>query len=60
MFLIWRSKLPAMAHLKMAPFERMESLKNAFNENKDPRMAAVMMLFKEWDDTFSFNCTEFL
>jgi hypothetical protein len=33
------------AHLKMAPFERMESLKNAFNENKDPRMAAVMMLF---------------
>jgi 8-oxo-dGTP pyrophosphatase MutT (NUDIX family) len=40
------AKLPAMeAHLKMAPFERMESLKNAFNENKDPRMAAVMMLF---------------
>lgn len=38
--------LPAMkAHLKMAPFERMESLKNAFSENKDPRMAAVMMLF---------------
>jgi 8-oxo-dGTP pyrophosphatase MutT (NUDIX family) len=40
------AKLPAMeAHLKMAPFERMESLKNAFSENKDPRMAAVMMLF---------------
>jgi 8-oxo-dGTP pyrophosphatase MutT (NUDIX family) len=58
MFLIWR-KLPAMTHLKMVPFERMESLKNAFNENKDPRMAAVMMLFyKEWDDTFGFNCTE--
>ena len=41
-----QAKLPAMeAHLKMAPFERMESLKNAFSENKDPRMAAVMMLF---------------
>ena len=41
-----QAKLPAMeAHLKMAPFERMESLKNAFSENKAPRMAAVMMLF---------------
>lgn len=41
-----QAKLPAMeAHLKMAPFERMESLKNAFSENKAPRTAAVMMLF---------------
>lgn len=41
-----QAKLPAMeAHLKMAPFERMESLKNAFSANKEPRMAAVMMLF---------------
>lgn len=41
-----QAKLPAMeAHLKMAPFDRMESLKNAFSDNKDPRMAAVMMLF---------------
>jgi hypothetical protein len=40
------AKLPAMeAHLKMAPFERMEKLENAFNENKDPRMYKVMMLF---------------
>jgi len=41
-----QAKLPAMkAHLKMAPFERMESLKNAFSAYKEPRMAAVMMLF---------------
>jgi hypothetical protein len=35
-----------------------EKLENAFNENKDPRMAADVVLPKEWDDTFSFNCTE--
>jgi 8-oxo-dGTP pyrophosphatase MutT (NUDIX family) len=29
----------------MAPFERMESLKKAFSDNENPRMAAVMMLF---------------
>jgi 8-oxo-dGTP pyrophosphatase MutT (NUDIX family) len=40
------AKLPAMeAHIKMAPFERIESLKNSAIENKSPRMAAVMMLF---------------
>jgi 8-oxo-dGTP pyrophosphatase MutT (NUDIX family) len=40
------AKLPAMeAHIKMAPFERMESLKKAFSDNENPRMAAVMMLF---------------
>jgi 8-oxo-dGTP pyrophosphatase MutT (NUDIX family) len=40
------AKLPAMeAHVKMAPFERMESLKKAFSDNENPRMAAVMMLF---------------
>jgi 8-oxo-dGTP pyrophosphatase MutT (NUDIX family) len=40
------AKLPAMeAHIKMAPFERKESLKKAFSDNKNPRTAAVMMLF---------------
>jgi 8-oxo-dGTP pyrophosphatase MutT (NUDIX family) len=40
------ARLPAMeAHIKMAPFERMESLKKAFSDNENPRMAAVMMLF---------------
>jgi hypothetical protein len=54
------AKLPAMAaHIKMVPFERTESLKNTFDEYKTN--TAVMMLFiKEWDDTFGFNCTEFL
>jgi 8-oxo-dGTP pyrophosphatase MutT (NUDIX family) len=33
------------AHIKMAPFERIESLKNGSLEDKSPRMAAVMMLF---------------
>jgi 8-oxo-dGTP pyrophosphatase MutT (NUDIX family) len=38
--------LPAMeAHIKMVPFERIESLKNNAAENNSPRMAAVMMLF---------------
>lgn len=40
------AKLPAMkAHVKMAPLERIESLKNDAFENSSPRMAAVMMLF---------------
>jgi 8-oxo-dGTP pyrophosphatase MutT (NUDIX family) len=40
------AELPAMeAHIKMAPFERIESLKNYAVENNSPRMAAVMMLF---------------
>ncbi len=40
------AKLPAMeAHIKMAPFERIESMKNDAPKNKNPRMAAVMMLF---------------
>lgn len=40
------AKLPALeAHIKMVPFERLENLKNAFIDNKNPRMAAVMMLF---------------
>jgi hypothetical protein len=51
------AKLPAMAaHIKMVPFERTESLKT--HEYKNPRMADVI-LSKEWDDTFGFNCTEF-
>lgn len=41
-----QADLPAMkAHVKMAPFERIESLKNIDIENKNPRTAAVMMLF---------------
>lgn len=41
-----QAALPAMkAHVKMAPFERIESLKNIDIENKNPRTAAVMMLF---------------
>ena len=40
------AKLPAMeAHIKMAPIERIESLKNIALESKNPRVAAVMMLF---------------
>lgn len=38
--------LPASeAHFKMAPLERIESLKNLNLENKNPKTAAVMMLF---------------
>lgn len=33
------------AHFKMAPFERIEFLKNLTLESKTPRVAAVMMLF---------------
>jgi 8-oxo-dGTP pyrophosphatase MutT (NUDIX family) len=40
------AKLPAMeAHIKMAPLERIESLKKMASEGKKPRVAAVMMLF---------------
>jgi 8-oxo-dGTP pyrophosphatase MutT (NUDIX family) len=40
------AELPALeAHIKMAPFERIESLKNSAVEIKSARMAAVMMLF---------------
>ena len=38
--------LPAFeSHLKMAPLERLESLKNSNISDKNPRNAAVMMLF---------------
>ena len=38
-------KLPAeLAHMKMAPKERLEALKNINLETKNPRIAAVMML----------------
>src|SRR3970040_1807211 len=38
--------LPASeAHFKMAPLERIESLKNLNLETKNPKTAAVMMLF---------------
>ncbi|KIC03593.1 NUDIX hydrolase [Flavobacterium sp. JRM] len=40
------AKLPAIdAHLKMAPLERVESLINQDMNTKNPRIAAVMMLF---------------
>ena len=40
------AKLPAFdAHIKMAPLERLDSLKNINIEDKKPRTAAVMMLF---------------
>ncbi|WP_413998906.1 NUDIX hydrolase [Flavobacterium sp. W1B] len=40
------AKLPATeAHIKMAPFERIEGLKNNAVKNENPRTAAVMMLF---------------
>lgn len=39
-------ELPAIAsHMKMAPKERMESLKNLDLKNENPRIASVMMLF---------------
>lgn len=39
-------ELPASdAHFKMAPFERIEFLKNLTLESKKPKIAAVMMLF---------------
>ena len=46
------AKLPAFdAHIKMAPLERLESLKNSNIEDKKPRIAAVMMLFYPKNDT---------
>ena len=40
------ARLPAFdAHIKMAPLERLESLRNSSFGDKKPRMAAVMMLF---------------
>lgn len=40
------AKLPADdAHIKMAPLERIASLKNLDIESKNPKTAAVMMLF---------------
>jgi 8-oxo-dGTP pyrophosphatase MutT (NUDIX family) len=40
------AKLPAFdAHIKMAPLERIESLRNSNLDNKIPKLAAVMMLF---------------
>lgn len=46
------AKLPAFdAHIKMAPLERLESLKNINIEDKNPRIAAVMMLFYPKNET---------
>jgi 8-oxo-dGTP pyrophosphatase MutT (NUDIX family) len=40
------ARLPALdAHIKMAPLERLESLRNIDFGDKKPRIAAVMMLF---------------
>ena len=40
------ARLPALdAHIKMAPLERLESLRNNDFDDKKPRIAAVMMLF---------------
>ncbi len=40
------TQLPALdAHLKMAPLERIESLKRIDMNQKEPKIAAVMMLF---------------
>lgn len=45
------AKLPAMdAHMKMAPLERLESLKNINIDNENPRIAAVLMLFYPKND----------
>ena len=41
-----QAKLPAFdAHVKMAPLERLDSLRSSNIANKKPRTAAVMMLF---------------
>ena len=46
------AKLPAFeAHSKMAPLERLESLKKIDFGNSNPRIAAVMMLFYPKNDT---------
>ena len=45
------AELPAInAHLKMAPLERLESLKNNNAEDKQPRIASVLMLFYPKND----------
>jgi len=49
---IIEANLPAFdAHLKMAPLDRVESLKNIGIESENPRLAAVMMLFYPKNDT---------
>jgi hypothetical protein len=52
------ARLPAFdAHIKMAPLERVESLKNRLTLAIKPRVAAVMMFFypkKKY--TFSIDC----
>jgi len=48
---IIEASLPAFnAHVKMAPLNRVESLKNIDIEGKNPRVAAVMMLFYPKND----------
>lgn len=45
------AELPAFnAHLKMAPLERLESLKNSSGPDSQPRMASVLMLFYPKND----------
>ena len=45
------AELPAFnAHLKMAPLERLESLKNSNAADNQPRMASVLMLFYPKND----------
>jgi hypothetical protein len=46
--------------IKMVPFERMESLKTHLNKKPKNGCCYDVILSKEWDDTFGFNCTEFL
>jgi len=49
---IIEASLPAFdAHVKMAPLDRVESLKNIDIESENPRLAAVMMLFYPKNDT---------
>ncbi|SFF15374.1 NUDIX hydrolase [Flavobacterium xueshanense] len=46
------AKLPAFeAHIKMAPLERLESLKKIDFGDNNPRIAAVLMLFYPKNDT---------
>jgi len=48
---IIEASLPAFdAHVKMAPLDRVESLKNIDIKGKNPRVAAVMMLFYPKND----------
>jgi len=48
---IIEASLPSFdAHVKMAPLDRVESLKNIDIEGKNPRVAAVMMLFYPKND----------